>query len=237
MNNGKFTQSLLEKIEYLLNQNLGDRSRLEHIKKSIIENKKIYNSDIDYVEWLETKKQDSFPENTKKDFFQPCDNSCWKCKKEITENSKYCSFCGVDQNQKKSEFDQVLSRRIKMSYNPLKLISNFHSYQILAVVGGFAALIPILIVMNNLENILESIKFYTGQNFSEFTIGFTVMGTISVILSCLVMIVPFLIKKPKKVGRILFFSSFGILVFSIFLGIVGFVIILFTGIVALKRRY
>ena len=208
-----FMQSLLEKIEFLLNQNLGDGSRLEHIKKSIIENKKLYDSDIHYVEELERKTLDSFTKNMGENSAQHYDDSCWKCRKEIVEYSKYCSFCGVEQNQKKSEFDQVLSRRIKTRYNPLKIILNLHSYQILAVIGGLTALIPILFGIYNLENILKIVEFYTGRDLSEFIIGFMIIGGISGALSCMVMVIPFWIKKPKKIGRILFFSSFGILIF------------------------
>lgn len=232
---GNFTQSILEKVENLLNQGIGDISRLEHIKDTIIENKKLYNSDIQYVKELEGKIQDSLTENSK-DFVERPENSCWKCSKELAKSSEFCSFCGVKQNHEVSEFDQVLSRRIKREYNPIKIISNFHSYQILAVIGGLAALIPILISASYMERIIELIEFYTGQDLSGFFIAFMAIGVISGILCSVVIVVPFWIKKPKKVGRILFFSSFGILIFSIFVGIVGFVIILFAGILALKKR-
>lgn len=229
-----FSQSLLKKIEHLLSQNLGNISRLEHIKKSVIEGRKIYNSDIHYIEELENKNKDSFTKDMEKNSSQNVNNSCWKCGKELADNSKYCSFCGIEQN--KSEFDQVLSRRMKSQYNPLKIILNFHSYQILAVIGGLVGLIPILIGIGNLENILNSIEFYTGRDLSKYIVTLGSMGIISGIMCCFAMAIPFLIKKPKKVGRILFFSSFGILILSIIVGIGGFVIILFAGIMALKKK-
>ncbi|MGI9566722.1 MAG: zinc ribbon domain-containing protein [Nitrosopumilus sp.] len=240
-----FSQSLLEKIEYLLNQDIGDSSRLEHIKKSIAENKKLYNSDIQYVEELERKVQNGLTKNPNRHHIDDDDddgggsysgNPCWKCGKDLTRSSKFCSFCGIKQDQPDSEFDLALSRRLKRVNNPLKMISNLHSYQILAVIGGFAALIPILIAMSNMERILEIIEFYTNRDLSGFTIGFIALGGISGLLCSVVILIPFWVKKPKKVGKILFFSSFGILIFSVAVGIVGFVIILFAGILALKKR-
>lgn len=237
------SQSLLERIEHLLNQDIGDGSRLEHIKKSIIENKKIYNSDIQYVETLERKIQNNSTKDLnehQKDDDDDGDNSddhpCWKCGKNITQTSQFCSFCGVKQNQLDSEFDQALSRRSKRAYNPLELISNLHSYQILAVIGGLAALIPILVAVSSMERIFEIIEFYTSRDLSGFAIGFMALGGISGLLCSVVIVVPFWIRKPKKTGKILFFSSFGILIFSVGIGIAGFVIILFAGILALKKR-
>ena len=237
-----FSQSLLEKIEYLLNQDMGDISRLEHIKKSIVENKKLYNSDIQYVKELERKIQNNLTKNLNKHYADDDDNNnnsgnpCWKCGKDLTPSSKFCSFCGIKQDQEGSEFDLAISRRLKRVYNPLKMVSDLHSYQILAVIGGLAAIIPILIAMSSMERILELIEFYTNRDLSRFVIGFAALGGISGLLCSVVMVVPFWIKKPKKVGKVLFFSSFGILIFSVAVGIVGFVIILFAGILALKKR-
>ena len=41
---------LLEYVNELLNQNQGDSGRLQHIKKTLEENKTLYVSDIDYVQ-------------------------------------------------------------------------------------------------------------------------------------------------------------------------------------------
>jgi hypothetical protein len=231
-----FSQSLLKKIKDLLNRGVGDISRLEHIKESIVEGKKLYNSDIQYVEELQKNNPGNQTENFDENHSSDTNNPCWKCGKELVKSASFCSFCGTDQNQKISDFEEAFSRRIKIEYNPITIISNFHSYQLLAVVGGFASLIPILIGISNIERILEIIEFYTGEDLSEFSVGFMALGVVSGILCLLVIVVPFWIKKPKKVGKFLFFSSFGILIFSIMLGVAGFPIILFAGVLALKKR-
>lgn len=231
-----FSQSLLKKIKDLLNRGVGDISRLEHIKESIVEGKKLYNSDIQYVEELQKNKPGNQTENFDENHSSDTNNPCWKCGKELVKSASFCSFCGTDQNQKISDFEEAFSRRIKREYSPITIISNFHSYQLLAVVGGFASLIPILIGISNIERILEIIEFYTGEDLSEFSVGFMALGVVSGILCSLVIVVPFWIKKPKKVGKFLFFSSFGILIFSIMLGVAGFPIILFAGVLALKKR-
>lgn len=227
------TMSLLEKIENLLDSNIGDSSRLEHIKKSIAENKKIYNSDIQYVEELETKR---VTENSNKHRPDDLGITCWKCGKGLVQSSKFCSFCGVRQDQKDSKFIQGLSRRVRQEYNPLKRVSNFQSYQVLAVIGGLAGIIPILIATSNLDRVLEIIEFYTGRDLSVFIDGFKVFGIISIGLCFFAVVVSFVIRKSKKVGRILFFLSFMILIFSLTVGIAGFAIILFAAITALKKR-
>ena len=230
-----FTEDLLNKIKDLLNRGIGDVTRLEHISQSIIEKRKLYNSDIQYVKelWAKNSGTNNDSEGV---FFVKSHNSCWNCEKELDTSSRFCSFCGANQDQENSEFSEVLSRRRRREYNPLKIISNLHSYQILAVIGGFCALVPVLIALLSLERILDVLEFYSGKNFSEFYIAFGALGTISGIWCSLVMIIPFLIKKPKKVGKFLFFSAFGILVFSLTVGVIGFVIILFAGIFALKKR-
>jgi len=230
------TMSLLEKIENLLDSNIGDSSRLEHIKKSITENKKIYNSDIQYVEELETKRIEKITENSNKHHPDDVVITCWKCEKGLVQSSKFCSFCGVRQDQKDSKFIQELSRRVRREYNPLKRISNFQSYQVLVVIGGLAGIIPILIATSNLDRILEIIEFYTDRDLSVFIDGFRTLGVISIGLCFFAVVVSFVIKKSKKVGRILFFLSFMILIFSLTVGIAGFAIILFAAITALKKR-
>ncbi|HUU48546.1 MAG TPA: zinc ribbon domain-containing protein [Nitrosopumilaceae archaeon] len=231
-----FSQSLLKRVEDLLNREVGDISRLMHIKESVVMGKKLYNSDIQYVEELQKNNPGNQTENFYENHSSNTNSPCWKCGKDLIQSASFCSFCGTDQNQKISDFEEAFSRRIKREYNPIKIISNFHSYQLLAVVGGFASLIPILIGISNIERILEIIEFYTGEDLSEFSVGFMALGVVSGILCSLVIVVPFWIKKPKKVGKFLFFSSFGILIFSIMLGVVGFVIILFAGVLALKKR-
>jgi len=228
--------TLLEQIENLLNNNMGDSSRLEHIKKSITENKKIYNSDIQYVEELETKMTEKITKRPTEHHQDDFSILCWNCKKGLVQSSKFCSFCGVRQDQKDSKFIQCLSRQIRQENNPLKIISNFHSYQILAIIGGLAGMIPILIATSNIDRILEIINFYTGRDLSGFVDGFRAFGIISIGLCFFAVVVSFVIKKSKKVGRILFFLSFMILFFSLMVGVAGFAIILFAAIMALKKR-
>lgn len=227
-------EDLLKKIENLLNSEVGDNTRLDHIRRSILQNKKLYNSDIRYVKelWVELSEKN---ESEGISFAKP-NNSCWSCKKNLEELARFCSYCGANQDQKNPEFAEVLSRRQKREYNPFKIISNLHSYQILAVIGGLCALIPIIVASVRLDRIFEVLEFYSNQDFSELRLGFVALGVITGVWSSLVMIIPFLIKKPKKVGKFLFFSAFGILVCSLTIGVIGFVIILFAGIFALKKR-
>lgn len=227
-----YSRLLLGEIEYLLSQGTGNVPRLEHIKKSIIENKTLYNSDIQYVQALSNKRShDSQKQNVESNV------TCWKCSEHLLENSRYCSFCGVAQNRKEPEFEQVISKRMRQGYGLLSKVFSLNLYQILAVVGGIASLVPIIAVESNLEGILQSIEFYTDGNLSGIVPVLAGMGIVSGILSCLSMITPFIIKKPRQAGKILFFSSFGILGFSIFVGAIGFVAILIASILAMKRRY
>ena len=229
------SDSLLKKIQDLLDRELGDTTRLMHIKKTIIENKKLYRSDIQYVNGLDEKNSrllDEFKEDPHKEK----EETCWRCTNNLESNARFCSFCGADQEQKDSDFTEVLSRRRKMMYSPWKVISSLHSYQILSIIGGICALVPILIALSNLERIFEIIEFYTERDFSELFLIFTALGVISSVWSFLALIIPLFIKKPKKIGKFLFFSSFGILVSSLSIGVVGFPIILVASIFALKKR-
>lgn len=227
-----YSQLLLGEIEYLLSQGTGDVSRLEHIKKSIIENKPLYHSDIQYVQTLSSKKSSGSQKHNVE-----LNSTCWKCNEHLLENSRYCSFCGVAQNKKEPEFEQVISKRIRQGYGLLSKSLTLNLYQVLAVVGGLASLIPIMVAESNLEGIIQSVDFYTNGNLSEFISVFAGLGIVSGILSCVSIITPFIIKKPRQVGKILFFSSFGILGFSIFVGVIGFIVILIASILAMKRRY
>ena len=230
-----FEQSLIEKIEYLLALEVGDISRLKSIEKSIIENKKLYNSDIQYVEELLQKNPGKFTERFDENHLSKKDIPCWTCSEEVEPSAKFCSFCGANQNQTISDFDKVNSNVINRKNIPRRIILNFHSYQILAIIGGLAALIPILIGILNIERIFELTEFYTGRDFSSFDLAIISSGVVSYILCLLVIVISFLIKEPKKVGRFLIYLSFGILIFSILSGIIGFGIILFAGILALKK--
>ena len=70
----------------------------------------------------------------------------------------------------------------------------------------------------------------------SFYLAFISLGVISGILSLLVIVIAFRIKNPRKVGKFFIYLSFGILIFSLSSGIVGFAIILFGGILALQNK-
>ena len=219
---------LLEKITNLQNLGVGDLARLEHLRNSIIKNRKIYSSDLQYISLLDEK--------THKETIPEKEHCCWKCDGKLLLNAKFCSFCGVDQTKQDFEVDIVASRKKRLEINPVKIISNLQSYQILVIFGGLASLIPILIALANLERIFEIIDFYYGVNLAAYSAGFAALGAISAALCLFDVVISFLMKKPKKLGKILFFSSFGILGLSVLTGSVGFVMILAAGIFALKQR-
>ena len=217
---------LLEKITNLQNLGVGDLARLEHLRNSIIKNRKIYSSDLQYISFLDEK--------THKETIQE-ENNCWKCDGKLLLNAKFCSFCGVDQTRQNFEVDVVASRK-KIQINPVRIISNLQSYQILTVFGGLASLIPILIALANMERIFEIINFYYGVDLVRYSAGFVGIGVASAVLCVFDIVISFLMKKPKKLGKILFFSSFGILGLSVMTGSIGFAMILAAGIFALKQR-
>ena len=93
-----------------------------------------------------------------------------------------------------------------------------------------------MIAIVNLERIFEIVQFYFGLNLSGYDAVLVGLGSVSIAISGLLMAIPFLIKKPKQVGKILFFSSFSVLVLSVITGVAGFAILLTAGILALKQR-
>ncbi|MDH3277061.1 MAG: zinc ribbon domain-containing protein [Nitrosopumilus sp.] len=229
-----FEQSLIEKIEYLIALEVGDISRLKSIEKRIIENKKLYNSDISYVEELVQKNPSRLTERFGENYFSVADNKCWKCSEAITVSSNFCSFCGAKQNKKISNFNEPLSN-VDQKEHSGTIISAFYSYQFLALIGGLAALIPILISVANLERIFEIIEFYTGRDFSSFYFAFIALGVVSGILCLLAIVIPIRLKKPNKVGKFLIYLSFGILILSLLSGVMGFAIILFAGLLVRRK--
>ena len=218
---------LLEKITNLQNLGVGDLARLEHLRNSILKNRKIYSSDLQYIIFLDDK--------THKETIQEKENCCWKCDGKLLHNAKFCSFCGVDQTKQNFDVDVVASEK-RLHINPLKIISNLQSYQILTLFGGLASLIPILVALANLERIFEIINFYYHVDLSGYSAGFVVLGVASTALCVFDVVISFFMKKPKKLGKILFFSSFGILGLSVLTGSIGFAMILAAGIFALKQR-
>ena len=230
----KDIKSILNKVELLLDSGIGDISRLVHIKTSILEKKKIYNSDIEYVESLidthfAKNEEPIQKEQTTKTF------NCPKCGNAISQSANYCSFCGIPQQK---YFDgEVFSSRFRSRAFPFRFHISINFYQILAVLGGLAALIPSLVAVYTIQRILVSLESYTGRDLSAFTNLFIAAGIVASILCIFVIVVSFLVKKPKKAGKILFFVSFAILIVSLGVGIVGFALILLAGIEALQRRH
>lgn len=224
--------SILDKIDMLLKYNVGDTIRLQYIKESVSDNKRLYDSDRDYVENL-TKKYFGKP-TIEREQMEEAKTKCWGCGEIISDNSNYCSFCGVKHYQRA---ETGFVRRNKKFFL-LQFISGLPFYQILSIIGGLSGLIPVLYAISRIENVLYSVEYYTGYDISGWTNTLIAGGIVACILSCFVIVIPFIIKKPSKVGRILFFTSFGILVTSVLVGSVGFVLTLISGLIALKsRRY
>ena len=221
-------------MELLINSGIGDVSRLNHIKNSIIEKKKIYNSDIEYVESLVDANFEKNEQPTN-DLEKTITITCPKCENTILPSSNFCSFCGIPQQR---YFDaEVFSSRFSSRAFPFRFHIGINFYQILAILGGLAALIPSLVAVYTIQRILVSLESYTGRDLSGFTNLFIAAGITTSALCIFVIVVSFLIKKPKKVGKILFFTSFAILIISLGVGIVGFALIILAGIVALQRRH
>ncbi len=227
-------KSLLGKVELLINSGIGDVSRLTHIKNSIIEKKKMYNSDIQYVESL---LDANFEKNEQpiNDVEKTSSFNCPKCGNTILPSSNYCSFCGIPQQK---YFDaEVFSSRFRTRSFPFRFHISINSYQLLAILGGLAAMIPSLVAVYTIDKILFSLESYTGRDLSGFTNLFIAAGIVTSVLCIFVITISFIIEKPKKVGKILFFISFPILIISLGVGVIGFALILLAGIMALQRRH
>ena len=209
-------------------------SRLTHIKNSIVEKKKVYNSDIEYVESLVDANFEKNEQPTN-DLEKTTSFNCPKCGNTILQSSNFCSFCGIPQQK---YFDaEVFSSRFSSRAFPFRFHIGINFYQILAILGGLAALIPSLVAVYTIQRILVSLELYTGRDLSGFTNLFIAAGIAASVLCIFVIAISFLIKKPKKVGKILFFVSFAILIISLGVGVIGFALILLAGIVALQRRH
>lgn len=234
----EFTNSFLNDIDILLNLRVGGLIRLEYIKKMIIDNKPLYSSDRQYLENLIEK----YIKHTSKTYEPQISNpaysefKCWNCETVLSLSSNYCPSCGVKQNKQFSNANPFQSKKQNSSFNPLYIFQKLHSYQIISVIGGLVALIPILIATSEVTNILDSFGFYSGED-SVLSRVFVAAGIFSSLLCCLAMIIPFVVKNPKKVGRILFFSSIAILITSVLVGIVGFILIMIASMIAFKKRH
>ncbi len=229
----KFTDSILDTVNILLNLQVGDTSRLEHVKRMILEDKPLYSSDRQYVSNLaniyidyQTKTED-VADNAKTELAK-----CNNCGTGIPRLAKYCNLCGARQKREYSDIIKIAKR-----YNPLQVISRPNSYQTLAIIGGLTAMIPVLFIVARMDPLLEAINYETEMDLSEMAGFFVFLGIISSVLSAMSIGVTFLVKNPRKVGRILFFMSFGILTSSIMIGVVGFFFILLASNIAYKKRH
>ena len=219
----------------MLNSGIGDVSRLIHIKTSKLEKKKIYNSDIEYIESLVDTHFEKNEEPTHEPELATKTFNCPKCGNAISQSANYCSFCGITQQK---YFDgEVFSSRFSSRAFPFRFHLGINFYQILAILGGLAALIPSLVAVYTIQRILVSLELYTRRDLSGFTNLFIAAGIAASVLCIFVIVISFLIKKPMKVGKILFFVSFAILIISLGVGVVGFALILLAGIIALQRRH
>ncbi|MGI0064640.1 MAG: hypothetical protein ACREAL_07195 [Nitrosopumilaceae archaeon] len=218
----------------MINSGIGDVSRLTHIKNSIVEKKKVYNSDIEYVESLVDANFEKNEQPTN-DLEKLTTINCPKCENTILPSSNYCSFCGIPQQK---YFDaEVFSSRFSSRAFPFRFHLGVNFYQLLAILGGLTALAPSLVAVYTIDRILVSLESYTGRDLSGFTNLFIAAGIATGVLCIFAIAISFLIKKPKKVGKILFFISFMILGISLGVGVVGFALIMLAGIIALQRRH
>ncbi len=229
----KFTNSFLDTVNILLNLKVGDTARLEHVKRMIQEGKPLYSSDKQYVNSLaETYITDN---QIKTNVEQPAVLiNCRNCSTSIPKSAKFCTLCGTSQKREPAQFNMI---EIVKKYNPFQILSRPNSYQILAIIGGLAVMIPVLFILSRIDPLLETINYYTERDISGLAGVFMFLGTLSSILSVIVIVVTFVVKNPRKVGRILFFTAFAVLVTSVLTGVVGFVFILLASNVAYKRRH
>jgi len=224
---------LYKQIEKLIMMGAGDAQRLEHIKTSLEQNKRIYKSDVQYA--LDLTVQNGIePPDISEDIFGSL-KFCKKCNGELATSGKFCPYCGVEQDTY-SDFEEVLSRR-KLLEKSRNIIARIRLYQVLAVIGSISILIPVSIGVSSIDRIQELVVFYFDYDISEFANLLYGLGIVSILWSLTIMALPFVLKRPKQVGKFMFFSSFGILIVSLLTGVVGFVLILAGGIIALKRRY
>ena len=227
----KITESFLDTVNILLNLQVGDLSRLEHIKRMILEKKPLYTSDEKYVENLASTY---IKDHQTEEIEQPKLINCRNCSTSIAEDAKFCTLCGTRQERTFKNYNMT---KIVKRYNPIQFISVPNSYQNLAIIGGLMAMIPVLFIVARMEPLLDAINYETGSDLSGLATVFISLGIISSILSAIAIAITFLIKNPKKVGKMLFFIAFAILATSIMVGVVGFVVILISSNVAYKKRH
>jgi len=224
----KFTDSFLETINILLDLQVGDTSRLEHIKKMSLEDKPLYKSDQQYVQSLAITYNIDYQKKSIDEEQLKLIN-CRTCSSSIPESAKYCPLCGT--GQKREQYSMT------KKFNPLHLIPKLRSYQILTIIGALTAMIPVLFIVARMDPLLLAIEYETGRDISDMAGVFVSLGVISSALSIVAVIITIIVKNPKKVGKSLFFISFAILLSSISMGVVGFIFILIASKNAYNKRH
>ncbi len=228
----KFTDSFLDTVNNLLNLEVGDTSRLEHVRNMILEDKPLYTSDKQYVQNLAVTYIKDY--QTETDVKQPrLLVNCRNCSTSIPKSAKYCTLCGTKQKREQGNYNITKIAR----YNQMHWISRPNSYQTLAIIGGLAAMLPVLFIVARMDPLILAINYEMGSDISGLTGVFIFLGMLSSVLSAIAIAITFVIKNPKKVGRILFFIAFGILITSMLVGVLGFVFILLASNVAYKKRH
>lgn len=108
--------SLLDSINALIDKGVGDLSRLEHVKETIENNKKLYNSDLNYINDLVKKHLSSENEQTvtnEKNTQEPLTDStvnsfCDNCGSALAHDSIFCNKC-VENIQKSTQPKKSIS--------------------------------------------------------------------------------------------------------------------------------
>lgn len=102
--NGKHMDSkdIIDEVNALLKLDVGDPYRLEHIKQTFIQNKKIWITDKNYLKNLREKylvKHTSDVQTDEIVFENESENKetihCWKCGKKCSLDANFCMICGT----------------------------------------------------------------------------------------------------------------------------------------------
>ena len=93
---------VVDEVNALLKLDVGDPYRLEHIKQTFIQNKKIWITDENYLKNLRTKYLVKHTSNDQTDeiiFENESENKdsihCWKCGKKCPLGANFCMICGT----------------------------------------------------------------------------------------------------------------------------------------------
>lgn len=96
------SKDVVDEVNALLKLDVGDPYRLEHIKQTFIQNKKIWITDANYLKNLREKylvKHTSDVQTDEIVFENESENKetihCWKCGKQGPLSANFCMFCGA----------------------------------------------------------------------------------------------------------------------------------------------